>query len=726
MAVASMLKVTVIGHCSVVDQAIEALQHAGVLQVAQQPFDLPAVEVHEDDPRLRDLDEYIADASYTREFLGRYHTADIPFSAFISEKIHLSEEEYRALRHDANFKRLYRECVTIADALAHGERERTRLRALVSELEPWRDFRLQIAEWRGTEHVVLFTGTVPASQGAAIRQALRDEVSEVTVEELGPVGNRQAWVVMAHRCCVEQVRAALALTDFTEVTFPALEDYPAEEIESALTRIGELEADAAERTARASGLSVENYHHVVALVEALQSERDALIVREQFGATERAFLLTGWIVADEREKLDRALEPLAAELDVTLAEPAEDERPPIELRNRRLLKPFEVLTDLYGRPNYGEVDPTPLLAPFFILFFGICISDVGYGLMLILGARLIKTRLDVAPGVKKFMDLLVLGGASAMVVGVLFGSYFAIPFELLPPFLQSLRVLDPLGQLTQFLVICIALGVTQVFFGVLVAAIEAFRHGDPATAIFEQLSTIFFFAMIAVAVVVPDATRWALVLGLGITMLMQGRAISAAFGRPDAKMWDRGLGVGWLVVTIGALFALAFTGDSGVIWAFLVVTALGMVVSKTVRRSVVALLGGAYGVYGMSAFIGDILSYTRLAALGLSGALVGWVFNILTGLVWGGASGLFAKGGVFIVFGVLVLVAAGLIFTFGHTFNVVINLLGAFVHPARLQFVEFFSKFYEGGGKIFSPFRYRTKNLVFSAGETRQEGGTAS
>ncbi len=726
MSVARMLKVTVIGHTSVVDDVVSALQDAGVLEVAPQTHELPPLEVKQDDPRLRELDEMVADAQFVREFLGRYHTPDVAFAAFISEKIHLTEEQYRALEADVRFKRLYLECVDIADRLASNERETAQLKERVVELTPWRDFRMQIKDWRGTEHVHLFTGTVPATQGAAIRQSLRTAVSDVTVEELGPVGSRQAWVVMAHLCCVEEVRATLGGTDFREVTFADLSDYPAEEIARAEARIEELRADDEDLVARARELDAEHYHDSVALVEALQSERDALVVRADFGATERAFLVEGWVVASEKDALFDALEPWEGDLDVSLGEPVEGDRMPIELRNRRLLRPFEVLTDLYGRPNPGEVDPTPLLAPFFLLFFGICISDVGYGLMLIVGARLIKTRLDVAPGVKKFMDLLTIGGVSAMVVGVLFGSYFAIPFELLPPFLQSLRVLDPLTQLTQFLIICLALGVTQVFFGVLVAAIEAFRRGDPATAIFEQLSTIFLFAMIAVAVVVPGAARWALVVGLGFTMLMQGRAISVAFGDRGVPAWDRGLGVGWLVVAIGAILGLAFTGDWGVIWAFLAVSALGMFVSKTVRKSVLALLGGAYGVYGMSAFIGDILSYTRLAALGLSGALVGWVFNILTGLVWQASGGLFAQGGAAIVLGVLIVLAAVSIFVFGHTFNVVINLLGAFVHPARLQFVEFFSKFYEGGGKSFSPFRYRTKNLVLDAGESRQEGGTRS
>jgi V/A-type H+-transporting ATPase subunit I len=721
-----MLKVTVLGHTSVVDDVVDALQEAGVLQVTPQSCELPLLELAPDDPRLRRFDEYLADAHFVQEFLGRYHTPDVAFSAFISEKIHLSEDEYRALEPDAHFSQLYRLCVDLADRLASNEREIAQLRARIIDLAPWRDFRTQIKDWRGTQHVQLFTGTVPAARGPAIRQTLRSNVSDVTVEELGPVGTRQAWVVMAHLCCVDEVRAALAGTDFREVSFPDLAEYPAEEIARAQERAEQLVVEFADLTVRATELASANYQHVVALAEAMESERDALTVREDFGTTERVFLIEGWIVASEQDLLAEALEPWQGDLDITLSDAAEGDRTPIELHNRGFLRPFEVLTDLYGRPNPGEVDPTPLLAPFFLLFFGICISDVGYGAMLIAGAYLIKSRLDVAPGVKKFMDLLMIGGVSAMVVGVLFGSYFALPYEVLPPFLQSLKVLDPLTELTTFLIICLALGVTQVFFGVLVAAVEAFRRGDPATAIFEQLSTIFLFAMIAVAVVVPGAARWALVIGLGVTMLMQGRAISVAFGESGVKAWDRGLGVGWLVVALGAIVGFAFTGDWGAIWAFVAVSVLGLFISKTVRRSVLALLGGAYGVYGMSAFIGDILSYTRLAALGLSGALVGWVFNILTGLVWTASSGFFEQGGAAIALGVLIVVAAVCVFVFGHTFNVVINLLGAFVHPARLQFVEFFSKFYEGGGKSFSPFRYRTKNLVFDAGKSRQEGGVRS
>jgi len=129
----------------------------------------------------------------------------------------------------------------------------------------------------------------------------------------------------------------------------------------------------------------------------------------------------------------------------------------------------------------------------------------------------------------------------------------------------------------------------------------------------------------------------------------------------------------------------------------------------------------------MSGFIGDILSYTRLAALGLSGFLVGWVFNLLAEMVWQGALGPLSGGTALGVgLGVLIGLGAVAVFVFGHVFNVAINLLGAFVHPARLQFVEFFGKFYEGGGRLYQPFALSSKQIVFETGEGRREGGTES
>jgi V/A-type H+/Na+-transporting ATPase subunit I len=295
--------------------------------------------------------------------------------------------------------------------------------------------------------------------------------------------------------------------------------------------------------------------------------------------------------------------------------------------------------------------------------------------------------------------------------------------SVLPGFLRALQVLDPLAQLQTFLLIAVGLGIVQVFFGVGIAAYDSWRKGDPAAAIFEQMSTIFLFVMIAVcawgyASGNPAVGQAAIVIGLLGTILMQGRTLEAALGDAERPLWDRAFGWTWLAAMLAWIGTLAFGGPGFVLWVLVALTVVGLFVTKTVRRSVVSFLSGSYSVYGMSAFIGDTLSYTRLAALGLSGALVGMVFNLLAKLVWDPIGGMLASGGLGYLWGAIALVAAIGVFVVGHVFNVVINLLGAFVHPARLQYVEFFSKFYEGGGRPLAPFNFATKSVVLEAGDT--------
>lgn len=720
-----MLKVSVLAHQSVMDDLVAVMQRCGAIDIETAPEDMPTVELPHDDQRLREIEEHLAFVTFIRDFLGRYHVATQPFGAFVSEKIHLGTEEYLSLSADASVMELYRRCEDISSRSAALERNRQRLLHLAAELAPWETLNVRLERLRGTGTVSVFAGTVPAARVPYIRQLLRDTTLYVSVEQLPSVGGRSAWVVMAHHSVLKEVRDALALTDFAEVTFPGLSDYPAAERSRALA---EAEAGAAELRAldaSARELAADHYRTSVALVEAVASKLDSLMVRERFGTTERTFALTGWVRTSRAEELRDALLPFDGAADLSLEAPGEADQPPVVLENPWFIRPFETLTDLYGLPRYDELDPTPLLAPFFLIFFSICIGDVGYGAMLIAGAWAIKNRIDVAPGVKRFMELLMFGGAGAMVAGVLFGSYFALDFGIVKsalPFLGPLQLIDPLAELPTFLIATVALGLTQVLFGVLIAAYDLARRGDRASAFSDQFSTVLLFAAIALAVAVPAVRSPAIWLGIGVTVLLKGRTVEAAVNAEGTPAWDKALGVVWLATALAALAAWSFGSSLQLGWVLLGVTAVGLAVSRAVRKALVALLGGLYAVYGMSAFIGDVLSYTRLAALGLSGALVGMVFNTLAGLVIGGAAGLFEKGGVAIIGGVTVVLLASLVFVIGHVFNVVINLLGAFVHPARLQFVEFFSKFYEGGGRAFRPFAHRTKSLVLHAGDIRQEG----
>jgi V/A-type H+-transporting ATPase subunit I len=718
-----MRRVEVVGYAPVLEDVLDALQRAGAVQVEPAPEGLATAELAQDGDRLRRLEELHADAKFVHDQLVRHHTPSQPFAAFVTEKFHVDADEFAAIDAESQLLPLYELTSTLVDRIASAKREKARLEALISDLEPWEGVHLQISRWKGTQHVALIAGTIPGSDSVALRARLREAVPLASVAEYGHHGATQAWLVLVHSSSVAEARAALNGSKFKEVSFPGLEDYPAEEASHARGHVAELTDQIAQAETELAQVARDHYSQAVALLEAVDGQRDAAHALGSFGRTERAFVVTGWVRASKGDDLVAALAPWTADLDISLREPNDDEDPPVELDNARWLKPFEVLTDLYGRPSYRELDPTPFLAPFFLLFFAICIGDVGYGAMLIAGAWLIKHKLDVTVGVKRFMDLMMVGGGGAMVVGVLFASYFALDVSYLPPFLRALQVLDPLAQLQTFLIITIGLGVAQVFFGVGIAAYDTWRKGDPASAIFEQMSTIFLFAMIGVCVVgyssgnavLGNAALW---IGLLGTVLMQGRTLEAALGDKELPLWDRAFGWVWLASMLAWIASLAFGGPAFILWILGGLTLAGLFVTKTVRKCVTSFLGGMYAVYGMSAFLGDTLSYTRLAALGLSGALVGMVFNVLAKMVWDPVIGMFTGGGMGYVWGVVAALAAIAIFVVGHVFNVVINLLGAFVHPARLQFVEFFSKFYEGGGRPLSPFRFATKSVVLGAGES--------
>lgn len=662
MAIAPMKRVTILGHESVVESVVDALQAEGVLEVSVAEAEAAGVTAFPlDADRVDAAEDKLARARFVESFLSRFHTSDQPFSMFVSEKVHLDADEYWDLASDdahAAFESLEAQAQSLADEEARLGREEVRLAALLEALEPWRELDLPIGSWEGTPHVALFAGTVPASQSDTIRQRLRELSELVSVHEVQGVATRQAWVVLADRRVESPVRELLFASDFTEVEFPDLFDLPATEIDRAREGLAEARERHQQVIQESKRLAAVSWSFAHAFEQRALSELDALNAREGFLATERAFLISGWSKAGQIGKVEAALAPYDSELDVTFSDPASGDEPPVALDNPRWLKPFEVLVDLYGRPAYSESDPTVAMAPFFFLFFGMCLGDFAYGALLVIGSQLIKRRLDVAPGVKKFMDLLTFGGIASMIWGIVTRSFFAMREEWLPSFLRYEPLLDPGTELIALLVLTVVLGVIHVGFGVFLGMRSNLRKGRVLDAVTDQGSTLVFIATLviialSIAGVLPS-TWWgpALVFGIVQLVILQGGFIESLLGRNPR----------WQVV--------------------------------------LTPFKGLLGLYGMVGYASDFLSYTRLAALGLASMYVGDAMNRLTELSWG-----------IPVVGVILAIA---IFAVGHALNVIINILGAFVHPTRLQFVEFFGKFYTAGGRMFKPLAVRDKQLVLS------------
>lgn len=376
-------------------------------------------------------------------------------------------------------------------------------------------------------------------------------------------------------------------------------------------------------------------------------------------------VLRAWMRKGDVKRLRGELENLAA-AGIEEIQPGPDETPPVFLSENATVDPYLLLTDMFGRPAGADPDPTPLFAPFYALFFGICIGDAGYGAALLLGSAFGIWLTKRRGGNSRLFKLIFQGGIASIIAGVLLGGWFGIEFYSLPGFLQApamlLNGLVPgyapgkpgFSVSNQFLYLTLGLGLIQLAWGVIVNLPKRLRQGDGFAAVLEQGGW-----MLAIVGLFP----W-----LFNRYLLNGALYDIS--GPADKVFLLLLAAGALLIFImGGRSAASIGGKVGL---------------------------GAYATYGIVNLLGDVLSYSRLFALALSSAIIAQVINEIAGMLAGSIAG------VGIILAVLVLVA-------GHVFNLAMAVLSGFIHTARLQFVEFFGKFYDGTGVPFAPLRYQPR-----------------
>jgi V/A-type H+-transporting ATPase subunit I len=371
-------------------------------------------------------------------------------------------------------------------------------------------------------------------------------------------------------------------------------------------------------------------------------------------AAGRIQVLEGWVPTRRKVELDAELHTLQG-LYFCSRPATKEDNAPIQLRNNAFARMYEVLTRMYGMPDYGEFDPTPLIAPFFTLFFGFCMGDAGYGLIFILLGVFLKRK--VSPKMRGMMNLVITLGVATTLIGALLGTCFGVNlFDLdLPESVKRWMVVGKVDG-TEFdkqMVLALLIGVVHVCFAMVVKAVgSTVRYGFK-----ESLS----------------AWGWLLLVVGGITVT----SLSVAHVISDSVTQ-------WSFILIGSI------------------SAIGIYLLNNLRRNVFVNIGaGLWDTYNMATgLLSDILSYVRLYALGLAGAMLGSVFNQLAFMARDGAvDGLSGIGGAVVGW-----IACGLILIFGHTLNIAMSCLSAFVHPLRLTFVEYFKNSgYDGKGEAYQP-----------------------
>ena len=364
-------------------------------------------------------------------------------------------------------------------------------------------------------------------------------------------------------------------------------------------------------------------------------------------------LFEGFCPIDKEAELNTML--ASAQVYYEETDPSKEDATPIKLHNNWFVRLFEPLTGMYGWPNYNEFDPTPILGPFFLFFFALCIGDCGYGLMLTLIGYLIykgKLKIEMFDGLGGIIMAL---GVGSTVVGYLMGTFFGVDIYRADWFPESAKTVmfnnlgtnGKIGEYDVMMVLAILIGVVHIILAMFIKALSYTRRdGFKATV---------------------STWGWLLLIVGGIATLI----ISMLFALPTET-------VKWILIAIGA------------------VSALGIFVFNTPGRNPLINIGaGLWDTYGMATgLLGDVLSYIRLYALGLAGGMLGAAFNQLGTQVLGENPN------------VGTMIGFALIVTFGHVLNLLMACLGAFVHPLRLSFVEYFKNAgYEGSGKLYQPFK---------------------
>ena len=647
MAVSQMQRAQIFAHSSHHASLIKDLQDLEILHInnLNEQEDPTSAVPAESEVRdiIRGMRNDLSRLQSTIDYLASFEQKKGFIAGFLGDRVVLSPQEYADIAREVahgEWRDICNGCQSLGDQAASLTNSESRLRNDREHLRLWSNLDVPIEEIQDTEKTAVRIGVAPLGTYDALLADLESSEVDAAFETVGETKTEVYLVVMFLKEDEQEATSILTRYGFSPISLPLASGmvvHQLKQIDEELSQISTQREDIAEKSAQLAVHRVKLMAIYDHLTELLRQEE----VREAFARTEHTFMIDGWVRKKDVKKLEDELSGKYDEVEIIASEPLEDDEPPVDLAVRGPADPFQMVTKLYGVPNYREIDPTPLIAPFFAFFFGICITDAGYGFVLALMAFFIARK---ATGSSKHLfKVLFAAGLTTVVVGALTGGWFGIPSERLPSLLTRFRLLDPQVDQMGFLKVIIVIGFIQVWFGFFIKMYVDIKNRDWAGAFYDQLPWLLVMILLPVAAV--------------------------------------------LYMTNGLIFP---TLIAAAVLALCILTII-IFAGRESKNPVARLATGGFELYSkITGTFGDILSYLRLFALGLATGIIAGVVNKMAGMVAGNLAGKVAAIGILVG---------------GHTFNLVINALGGFIHTARLQFVEFFTKFYEGGGEEFQPFR---------------------
>jgi len=649
MAIAQMAKVIIVSHRTQASELLEALQREGICQIlnAQEAMvsrDSPELAAAAERPK--DIEDLLNRLAKTIALLKSYAESQKGLASILSPRTVVDEQSYNKVVSDHQILKIIDQCEQTEAAIEKLKAECENLDGTLEELEPWAAFQTPVEEIGQLQQTTCLAGFLPAQQF----EQTEEKLSELggAIQQIGASGNRYACLVVCLNANINEVQKLLRSAEFEQVSFEPMTGTVAELISEHTAKLNRAKEQLQEQYEKAASLS----KHLLKL-QILHDHYENLLNREQTRgtapATEHTVLLEGWVKEKNYTRLEKIVAGFEAS-SLTKIEPAEDEEIPVEIENQNVVRPFEVITRLYGMPQHFEVDPTVFLAPFFAIFFALCLTDAGYGLVII---ALMLFFIKKLQGDKKLMWMLGICSAFTVVAGALTGGWFGDAVQQFIPRLKPLREkmmwFDPFEDPMKFFYLALTLGYIQIMAGLVIAFVHNLRRKQYIAGLCDQLAL--------------------LVMLNSIVLFAAGK-----FGVISPQV---GKLFGYLALIPAGTILLFSQRQGG--WA----SRIGM---------------GAYNLFSTIFYVGDVLSYIRLMALGMVTAGLAMAINVMADLALDIPYGI----------GVVVMIV---ILIFCHSFNIAINALGAFVHTLRLQYAEFFPKFFIGGGRSFQPLSKEYKNI---------------
>lgn len=562
------------------------------------------------------------------------------FSSMLDKEIY---SEAASLRDEIN---------SIVKQIAEQKNIISRSQLQITSLEPWIDLDLDLSVTQTKSTALLYLTAAADVNLEEFEAKLQEATPLCYIHKVSSSSELSCLLLIYHKDAQDAVMNVVKGFNTNRPDFASLKGNAAENISSLKNKIETCSKEAQRLTeqlkvaATSSKLLKKGFDMVTLQIDDQK-------VRENIFQTQSVFALTGWLTENDMDKVKKILDKYPCYY--TMVQPEEGDDPPIKLKNNKFVEPYEMITEMYSLPTPDGIDPTPVLTPFFILFFGMMLADAGYGLILFLLCFIGLKKLKPDEGfLKNAMNIGVACGLSTIFWGVMYGGYFG-------------------NLVTQ---------VAESWFGVTVTVPAVFDPlNDPMSVMLLSLilGAIHLFA------------------GMGVKIYMLAKR-----GHLLDGLMDIGL---WYVLLIGLpMLALPVTAGIGKVLSIIGAVGLILTQGRHEKNIFMKLIKGVMSLYDITSYLSDVLSYARILALGLAGGVIANVMNIM-----GTMPGLN-------IIGVVVFVA---IFAIGHAFNLAISGLGAYVHTSRLQYVEFFGKFYEAGGRPFKPFKANTKYTLISDKEDK-------